>query len=146
MPRTILVLLAVLVCAAILGIAVPTAGAGPTRMETRLVAKINDSRAAHGVRRVRIGSRLTRGAHRWAVYLLRADAFYHGRLAAGTSEIIAWGTCSYMSPRRAIWMWLGSSSHRPYLLDRGARHVGTGWATGRWRGYNCVEMAVARFR
>jgi uncharacterized protein YkwD len=115
-------------------------------MEKRLVARINDTRAAHGMRRVRIGSRLSRAAHRWAVYLLQADAFYHGRLAAGTSEIIAWGTCSYMYPRKAVRMWLASSSHRPYLLDRSAHNVGTGWARGAWRGYSCVEMAVARFR
>jgi hypothetical protein len=43
-------------------------------------------------------------------------------------------------------MWLGSASHRPFLLDRSARFVGTGWAVGGWRGYRCVEMAVARFR
>jgi uncharacterized protein YkwD len=135
-----------LACAAILALAVPTAGAAPTRMEKRLVAKINDARAAHGLRRLRIGARLARGAHRWSLYLLRADSFYHARLASGTAENLAWGTCGYMSPAMAVRMWLGSSAHRVHLLDRSARYVGTGWATGGWRGYRCVEMAVARFR
>jgi uncharacterized protein YkwD len=147
MFRPPLVLLVVVVCAAILGLAAPApAEAAPTRMEKRLVAKINDARAARGLRQVRIGARLARGAHRWSLYLLRADSFYHARLASGTAEIIAWGTCGYMAPATAVRMWLNSPSHRPHLLDASAHYVGTGWTAGGWRGYSCVEMAVARFR
>jgi uncharacterized protein YkwD len=43
-------------------------------------------------------------------------------------------------------MWLRSSSHRPHLLDRSARYVGVGVATGNWSGYNCVRIGVTRFR
>jgi uncharacterized protein YkwD len=146
MPRAPLVVLAMLACAATLGLAAPTVGAAPTRMEKRLVAKINDARAAQGLRQLRIGYRLARGGHRWSLYLLRADSFYHARLASATAENLAWGTCSYMSPAVAVRMWLGSSAHRRNLLDASARYVGTGWAAGSWRGYNCVELAVARFR
>jgi uncharacterized protein YkwD len=138
--------LAVLACVAVLAAAVPAAGAAPTRMEKRLVAKINDTRAAHGLRRLRIGSRLAQSAHRWSLYLLRADSFFHARLAAGTCENLAWGTCGYMSPAAAVRMWLSSSSHRANLLDRDNRYVGTGWTVGRWQGYGCVKMVVARFR
>lgn len=134
-------------CAAILGVAAPNkADAGATRMEKRLVAKINDVRAARGLHTVRIGYRLERGAHRWAWYLLRADSFYHARLASGMSENLAWGTCSWLTPATVVRMWLNSSSHRTNLLDRSARYVGAGWAAGGWRSYRCVEMAVARFR
>ena len=43
-------------------------------------------------------------------------------------------------------MWLDSPGHRVLLLRPSFRYVGTGWTSGNWRGYNCVEMAVARFR
>jgi uncharacterized protein YkwD len=143
--RGLPLVLGVLACVAVLGLAVP-AGAAPTRMEMRLVAKINDTRAAHGLRRIRIGSRLAQGAHRWSLYLLQADSFLHARLAAGTGENLAWGTCGYMSPGAAVRMWLNSSAHRAVMLGRGNRYVGTGWAAGRWQGYSCVKMVVARFR
>jgi uncharacterized protein YkwD len=76
-----------------------------------------------------------------------ADSFHHSsQLAAGTGEILAWGTCAWFTPLRAVRMWLNSSSHRALLLRPSFRYVGTGWTRGNWRGYNCVEMAVARFR
>ena len=147
MPRSFLFLIVALLCAGVAALASPrAAGAAPTRMEKRLIAKINDVRAAHGVRRLRLGARIQRGAHSWSRYLLRADSFYHARLASGTAENLAWGTCSYVRPLKIVRMWLHSSAHRPHLLDRSARYVGAGWTAGSWRGYSCVEMAVARFR
>jgi uncharacterized protein YkwD len=116
-------------------------------MEKRLIVKINDARADHGVRKLRVGGRIQRGAHSWVIHLLRTDAFRHGRLRPGTAENIAWGTpCSWMSPRRAVRMWLRSPPHRRALLDRGARYVGAGYVAGSWRSYGCAEIAVARFR
>jgi uncharacterized protein YkwD len=132
-------------CALVLGTGKP-ASAAPTKMELRLISKINQVRSAHGLRKLRIGSRLQRGAHSWAVYLLRSDSFYHGRIAAGTSEVIAWGTCSWITPAAVVTMWMRSYSHRVNVLRRGIRYVGAGWASGPWRGYGCVKMAVARFR
>jgi uncharacterized protein YkwD len=128
------------------GIAAP-AQAAPTVMEKRLMTRINDAREAHDARRLKAGPRLMRAAHRWAVYLRLQDAFRHGRLAPGTSEVIAWGApCSWMTPFRAVRLWLNSPPHRRALLDRTARIVGTGWAAGNWRSYRCAELAVARFR
>jgi uncharacterized protein YkwD len=96
---------------------------------------------------LKAGPRLQRAAHGWAVYLRRNDAFRHGRLGPGTSEVIAWGApCSWMTPYRAVRLWLNSAPHRRALLDRTARYVGTGWAAGGWRSYRCAELAVARFR
>lgn len=147
MLRTPSVALALTCSAAVAALSAPAkADAAPTKMEKRLINRINDVRAANGMRRVRVASRLQSGAHSWARHLRRADSFYHARLASGTSEIIAWGTCSYATPRVVVRMWLNSSSHRPHLLDRSARRVGAGWNSGNWRGYGCVDMAVARFR
>jgi uncharacterized protein YkwD len=146
MPRPLSLLLALVACCAVLGLAAPTSGSAATRAEIRLIGKINDARAARGLSRLRASARLGLGAHRWSRYLLSADSFVHARLASGTGEILAWGTCSYITPGAAVRMWLNSSSHRPLLLSRSFRYVGTGWAVGSWCGYRCVKMAVARFR
>jgi uncharacterized protein YkwD len=140
-------LAALLVCTAALALAAPAEPAAPTAMEQRLIAKINQTRAAHGLRTLRLGPALQRGSHAWSRHLMRADAFHHAStLRAGTGEIIAWGTCAWFTPLRAVRLWLNSSSHRALLLRPGFRYVGAGWSRGNWRGYNCVEMAVARFR
>ena len=147
MPGPVKTLIALLVCAAALALATPTESAAQTPMEKRLIAKINQTRAAHGLRTLRIGPALQRGSHAWSRHLMRADSFHHSsQLGAGTGEILAWGTCSWFTPLRAVRMWLDSPGHRVLLLRPGFRYVGTGWTRGNWRGYNCVEMAVARFR
>ena len=141
--RTTLALLASVVAVTV---AAP-AQAAPSDMERRLAERINDARASHGLRQLRLSSRLAESASDWSRHLMRRDAFHHGSLRNGTGEVIAWGTCSHFGPGRAVRMWLASSGHRALLLRRGEfRVVGTGWRRGPWRGYGCVEMAVARFR
>ena len=123
------------------------AEAAPTPIEKRLIARINDARADHGLGKLRVGAIIQRGAHSWAIKLRRTDSFRHGRLRPGTAENIAWGSpCSWMSPRRAVRLWLRSPPHRRALLARSARFVGAGYAAGSWRSYGCAEIAVARFR
>jgi uncharacterized protein YkwD len=107
---------------------------------------MNDVRAAHGLRRVRLGSTIQSGAHYWARYLLRHDAFFHARLSSGTSENIGWLTCRSGWARTLVRMWLNSYTHRVHLLDPSARRVGVGVARGPWSGWSCVRMAVTRFR
>jgi uncharacterized protein YkwD len=136
---------AVLACLRALALAGP-AQAAPTALEKRLIAKINDARAAHDLRKLRVGAGVQRGAHDWARHLRRADSFHHASLAPGTGEVLAWGTCEWLTPRLAVRMWLDSPPHRALLLRPGFRRVGTGWARGPWRSYGCVEIAVARFR
>jgi uncharacterized protein YkwD len=145
MPGRLGITLALLTCICTLAAAAP-AQASLNWGEKRLVERINDARAAHGLRQLRVRGTLSRGAHAWSRHLMRADSFYHARLAAGTGEILAWGTCSWFRPAQAVRMWLDSPGHRALLLRPGFRFVGTGWTRGAWRGYDCVEMAVARFR
>ncbi|MGH3005626.1 MAG: CAP domain-containing protein [Gaiellaceae bacterium] len=145
MPRPPRVALAMLASAGVLGAAAPAEGA-PSHKEKRLVTKINHVRAAHGLVKVRMTAKLNRSAHRWAVHLHRSDSFYHARLAPGTAENLAWGTCSWASPGVLVRMWMRSPAHRSIMLDRSARRVGSGVVAGSWRGYRCVRMAVARFR
>lgn len=145
MSRRLRTVFALLTCICALAAAVPAQGS-LNWGEKRLVARINDARAAHGLRQLRVSGTLSRGSHSWSRHLMRADSFHHARLAAGTGEILAWGTCSWFKPAQAVRMWLNSPGHRALLLRRGFRYVGTGWSSGAWRGYGCVEMAVARFR
>jgi uncharacterized protein YkwD len=122
------------------------AQAGLNRSEAKLFRVINDVRRDYGVRRLRIGSEIQTSAHRWARYLRTHNSFYHGRMRAGTSEIVGWVTCRHGWARDLARMWLNSAGHRPYLLDGSARRVGVGVNTGRWSGYGCVRMAAVRFR
>jgi uncharacterized protein YkwD len=135
--------LAVFICVVAFAAAAP-AQAAPA--EQRLVKRVNEARAAHGLRQLRPASKLAAGADAWSRHLMRQDAFHHARLSAGTGEILAWGTCEWFKPTRAVRMWLNSSGHRALLLRPGFRVLGTGWSRGAWRGYGCVEMAVVRFR
>jgi uncharacterized protein YkwD len=137
-----------LVLAGFVGFAKPsTAFAGtPTRAEKVLTRAINYARVNHGARRLSVGSVMQSSAHRWSKYLLDRNAFYHGSLGSGVRENIAWLTCRSGWQKTIVRMWLNSSSHRSALLDRSARKVGVGVSTGRWGGYSCVRMAVARFR
>lgn len=144
MPRTPLYL-AMLVCCLLLWSAAP-AVAGPTPFEKRLVAKINQVRGAHGLGKLRLRAGLNRAAHRWSRYLLRSNSFYHGRIAAGVSENLAWATCNRAGAGRIVRMWMASSGHRAAILRRGIRRIGPGATRGNWRGNSCVRMAVVRFR
>jgi uncharacterized protein YkwD len=147
-PVLLLVVIAALVLSDFAGLAKPSeASAGtPTRAEKILIRAVNYARTSRGYRRLYVGSTIQSGAHRWAAYLLAKDAFYHGSLPSGVRENIAWLTCRRGWQRTIVKMWLNSWAHRVALLDRSARRIGVGVATGRWNGYRCVRMAVARLR
>ena len=145
MPKPLATVVALLACTGLLAQAAP-AVAAPTTMERRLIAQINDARTDRGLRRLRIGPTIQAGAHSWARHLRRSGSFHHARVSVGTGEVLAWGTCSWFSPAAAVRAWLRSTSHRYVMLRSGFRFVGAGWTRGSWRGYGCVEMAVARYR
>lgn len=134
--------------AGLVGFAQPEAASAgnPTRAERILIRAVNNARGSHGVRSLRIGSTIQTYSHRWASYLLWHNAFFHGSLDYGTRENIAWLSCRDRWQKTIVRMWLNSSAHRSALLDRSARKLGVGVATGRWSGWSCVRMAVARFR
>jgi uncharacterized protein YkwD len=145
-PGLVLFITVALLFSGFTAFAQPSDAVAATRAERKLVHAINDVRTARGLRRLSLGSVIQSAAHRWASYLLARDAFYHGSLGDGVTENIAWLTCRRGWARTIVRMWLNSYWHRVALLDRGARRMGVGVATGRWNGYSCVRMAVARFR
>jgi uncharacterized protein YkwD len=142
--RTVLLLLACVLAFTL--VAASPATAGVTRKEQKLLRKINEVRANYGRGKLRVRSTLQSGAHGWAVYLQRYNLFYHGRLASGMSENIAWISCRRGWARKIVRMWLNSPTHRPILLDRSARYFGAGVATGSAFGINRTHIAVARFK
>ena len=147
MPGHLRTLLALVCCVVAVSVsAAPAQAAAPTAIEKRLVERINQARAAHGLRQLRIAPGLNQGARLWSRHLVRRDSFHHASLSPGVGEILAWGTCSWFTPARAVRMWLNSPGHRALLLRPGFRFVGTGWTRGAWRSFGCAEMAVARFR
>jgi uncharacterized protein YkwD len=119
---------------------------GATHAELRLLKVVNNARAAHGLRSLRLGSALQDGSHYWARYLLRHDTFRHARLASGTAENIGWLTCRDGWARTLTRWWLESYSHRIHLLDPSATKIGVGVASGRWSGWSCATIGVTRFR
>jgi uncharacterized protein YkwD len=149
-PRTAPLFVLVIVCvfAGVGGFLQPAkaTAANPTRAEKKLIWIVNHARRNHGVRRLSVGSLIQSGAHRWARYLLYRDAFFHASVGSGVTENLAWLTCRRGWARATVRMWLNSSGHRSNLLDRSARKLGVGVATGRWSGYRCVRITVARFR
>jgi len=133
--------------ALLLLVAAPTASAAPpTRGERALLAAVNEARRAHGVRPVRLAWPLQDRSHRYAVRLLRTNAFRHASFAPGVRENLVWATANVAGPRRLVRMWLHSPGHRANLLWRGARRAGVGVARGAYRGHRDVRLAVLRLR
>jgi uncharacterized protein YkwD len=139
-------LLVSVACVLTLVVSQPAPADAMNRLERRLYNAVNRTRDNHGLRRLHVGSTLQTGSHSWARYLLRHDSFYHGRIGSGTSENIGWISCRRHWAAALVRMWLDSYTHRIHLLDPGNRRVGVGVSHGRWSGYNCVNMAVTRFR
>jgi uncharacterized protein YkwD len=119
---------------------------GATRAELRLLGVVNDARAAHGLRRLRLGWTIQNGAHDWARYLLRYDTFRHARLPSGTAENIGWLSCRDNWARTLTRWWLESYVHRINLLNPRFTRIGVGVASGRWSGWSCATIGVTRFR
>ena len=146
MPEPVKTLIALLVCAAALALATPTESAAQTVMEKRLITKINETRAAHGLRTPHRAEAPERRAR--LVASSDAGRLVPSRLATRRRH----GRDPRLGDMRVVHAAAGGADVAqqplsPLLLLRPSfRYVGTGWTRGNWRGYNCVEMAVARFR
>ena len=146
-PSCVRVLVASLATAVLLAATAPAeAHRRPlTKTERALLRAINTTRASHGVGRVKVSVKLQRGAHHYAVALIRNDRFAHASLPAGVSENLALVPASSFPARRVVRLWLTSPSHRAALLSPSARRVGLGSATGSFQGFGGMRIAVARF-
>jgi uncharacterized protein YkwD len=105
-----------------------------------MLCLVNETRAAHGLARVRLSSSLLRSAQLRANAIVRCRQFSHtpcgqsfgivfrlsgyarGRFAVG--ENLAWGAGASASPQHTLEQWLASPGHRRVLLSRGWREIG----------------------
>ena len=110
--------------------------------EREAIESLNKTRHAHGLRPLRVSTRLSRSSHRYARRMLRHDFFGHAS-GAGGGETIAWHSGWNAQPRRTIGRWMASPGHRAVLLSPAFRRVGIGMARGRL-GSRMATMWVAR--
>ena len=137
-------LLTLVLAATLLGLWQPAAEARSHAFEHSVLLRINQARAANGLRPLRPRSALGRVAARHSRFLASLGALQH-RSADGSSfsnrilrvmrsrvagETIALGTTA----RLVVSAWLASPPHRALLLDRRFRLVGVGARPGWFRG------------
>src|SRR3954464_2487795 len=110
---------------------------------------VNQQRAAHHLRPLRLDRKLTRASvrhsrdmvsHRYFAHVSRSGAtpgtrirragWTHGRRSWMVGENIAWGTGSRAPPRAIVRAWMRSSGHRANILQRRFRMIGIGIAVG----------------
>ena len=146
-----------LTAAAVVLTLVPAASATTTlsKNERSLLAAVNDVRAAHDLRPLRVDPTLVRAARAHSAALLRKNEFTHGPFAARIArhgargsvfgENLAWGTGSYSNARSIVRSWLGSPGHRANLLRPGWSRIGIGTRIGRFLGNDGATVVTADF-
>jgi uncharacterized protein YkwD len=142
----------------LLTLALAPAGAAATTLtqgERTLLAAVNDVRADHGLRPLRVDSTLTRAARAHSTTLIRRGVFTHGALGARLAragargpvfgENLAWGTGSRATARGIVSGWLRSPGHRANLLRPGWVRIGIGARTGTFMGHTGASVVTADF-
>lgn len=123
--------------------------------ERRLLGAVNDVRAAHHLRPVRIDATLVRAARDYSAMLIRRDVFTHGDLSQRLArygvrgplygENLAWGKGDRATARGIVRGWLASPGHRANLLRPGWTRIGIGARVGTFLGYTDATVVTADF-
>jgi uncharacterized protein YkwD len=126
-----------------------------TQSEQTLLGAVNDIRAAHNLRPLRVDATLVRAARDYSATLIRRDVFTHGDLGSRLAgygargplygENLAWGKGEKATARGIIRGWLASPSHRANLLRPGWTRIGIGHRTGTFLGYAGATVVTADF-
>jgi uncharacterized protein YkwD len=136
-----------------------------TKPERRVLALINEARAARGLHRLRARDSLTRAARAHSRSMLTLGYFSHssasgesygdrilryGYSRAGCSswsvgEIIGWGAGTTGNAKAVFRAWMNSSGHRAVILRGRWRDVGVGRALGTYAGIGDVRMFTVDF-
>ena len=135
---------------------VPAAKAATlSRNERTLLGAVNDVRAAHNLRPLRVDTTLVRAARDYSAKLIRRDIFTHGALGLRLArygargplfgENLAWGTGERASADSIVRAWMASPSHRHNLLRPGWQRIGIGSRTGTFLGYDGATVITADF-
>ena len=123
----------------------PAAGAATRRTAaSTFLTAVNQTRAQHGLRPLRLDTRLVRAARAHSIEMIHTNVFSHGdfhsRMVAfhvtgpQAGENLAWGNGSYAAPSSVISEWLASPEHRANLLHPGWTRIGIGLARGTFLG------------
>ena len=135
---------------------VPAAQAASlSQSERSLLGAVNDVRAAHNLRPLKVDAKLLAAARAYSATMIQQDVFTHGAFmerltrsgARGPAfgENLAWGTGPYASARNIVRMWMDSPGHRANLLRPGWRRVGIGARIGNFLGYPGATVVTADF-
>lgn len=124
-----------------------------TPAESRLLAVMNEARAAHSLPPLRVDAALQRAARAHSKDMLLHGYFDHGNItlrmqrygvrAHAVGENLAWWA-GYRWARKVVSMWLRSPGHRRNLLRPGFRRVGIATLRGHFGGSK-VRMVTADF-
>jgi uncharacterized protein YkwD len=130
------------------------AGARLDSTERKVIRLVNQIRARHGLRRLKVSPALAKAAGVHSGDMVSRDFFSHAS-SDGTSmttrvrrytgarwvgENLAIVTRRHrVSARRVVLMWMNSPGHRKVLLARSSRRIGVGKCTGH---YGAVPAAV----
>ena len=112
------------------------AQAKPAKPEP-ILDRINDVRAANGLRPFKFAPSLGKSSRSWAHTLMRADAFSHSNpiKAAGNfrrnGEALAYTSGWRLNRAGVVNMWMSSAGHRALLLSRSFGYIGAGKYRGR---------------
>jgi uncharacterized protein YkwD len=134
----------------------PAAGAATRRTAAgNLLQAVNQTRAQHGLRPLRLDLRLAQAARAHSLDMLRTNVFSHGdfhsrmvafHVAGPTAgENLAWGNGSFAAPATIIGEWLNSPEHRANLLRPGWTRIGIGLARGTFLGNGGSTVVTADF-
>jgi uncharacterized protein YkwD len=116
------------------------AAAATDPAERSVVEAINDVRAQHGLRPLRLAPGLAASAGRWSGSQLRSDYFGHASSIRAPGRFRTLGEVLFMhSGTRphvgaAVSGWMHSTAHAQILLTPRFRYVGAGRASGTFQG------------
>jgi uncharacterized protein YkwD len=134
----------------------PAAGAATRRTAASgFLQAVNQTRAQHGLRPLRLDQHLVLAARAHSTEMLRTNVFSHGdfhsRMVAfhvvgpQAGENLAWGNGSFATPATVISEWLASPEHRANLLRPGWTRIGIGLARGTFLGNGASTVVTADF-
>jgi uncharacterized protein YkwD len=122
---------------------------------TSLLQAVNQTRAANGLRPLKVDAALTRAARSHSLEMLRGNYFahgdFHGRMVAFhvsgpmAGENLAWGNGTYAQPSTIITEWLNSPEHRANLLHAGWTRIGIGITYGTFLGNAGAAVVTTDF-
>lgn len=149
------VVLSVFALAAVLALGAPARAAELTLAEASLVQTMNDVRAEHKRRPLRVDPALHRAARSHSRDMLRRDYFAHGNLGVRVTafrvrgpvvgENLAFGVGPGADAWAVVQAWLASPHHRANLLRPGFRRVGVAALVGRFGAQPRVRLITADF-